>query len=74
MLLLFVILQDDDGDKEGRIGAPTARVGARDTTLRNGMMSKNSAHLCANYTAMCNTDFSNTPPVCQNFTNAVCAH
>ena len=50
-----------------------ARVGALDTTLRNGMMSENSAHLCANCTAM-NTDFSNTPSVCQNFTNAVCAH
>ena len=48
MLLLFVILHDDYGDKEGRIGALTARVGALDTTLRNGMMSENSAHLCAN--------------------------
>ena len=72
-MLLFVILQDDDSDKEGRIGAPTACVGARETTLRNGMMSENTAHLCANCAAM-NTDFSNTRPVCQNFTNAVCAH
>ena len=56
MLMLFVILQDDEGDKEGRIGALTACVGARDTTLRDGILSENSAHLCANYTVM-NTDF-----------------
>ena len=54
ILVVSFILQDDEN--EGRID-PNVCLDARGTTLRTGMMSDNSTHLCANSSAV-TTDFN----------------